>query len=355
MGGSSSLGTSFSRSSHHPHSAHPKLINPKSGSNTSISLRRRIFAVVDSVSSSRSRDRGVTGGEESEGESQGRAICTTPGMACAGETETETDEPSRHWLPTARFPKAASRLSTSFSWSESDSLTLPPPPWQWFLFEFSRLLAIVPASSGFIWCLWRTYAFAPCPNRCTGSDRPHPDRIDYMTASLWALLTAHQCLSLTTGLLIRWRHYYTPLSTLVRLLALQGICWPATHLTVTVFEVSKRPAVVWALIGTCTCMSRSIQIWVVSNLPAHFTSSQSINKDGDTTDTREREKQRATLAESTKPSRRYGYVYWKQWNKWRRKRRWDWREVSIRCVLPAGILYFVMAWVGELRRELGGC
>jgi len=100
MGGSSSLGTSFSRSSHHPHSAHPKLINPKSGSNTSISLRRRIFAVVDSVSSSRSRDRGVTGGEESEGESQGRAICTTPGMACAGETETETDEPASSLFPT---------------------------------------------------------------------------------------------------------------------------------------------------------------------------------------------------------------------------------------------------------------
>lgn len=105
MGGSSSLGTSLSRSSHHPHSAHPKLINPKSGSHISISLRRRIFAVVDSVSSSRSKgnkDRGVTGGEESEWESQGRAICTTPGMACAGETETETetDEPASSFFPT---------------------------------------------------------------------------------------------------------------------------------------------------------------------------------------------------------------------------------------------------------------
>ncbi|KAL9709028.1 hypothetical protein Ac2012v2_007844 [Leucoagaricus gongylophorus] len=115
MGGSSSLGTSLSRSSHHPHSAHPKLINPKSGSHISISLRRRIFAVVDSVSSSRSKgnkDRGVTGGEESEWESQGRAICTTPGMACAGETETETetDEPAITTLvangtfPKSRFP-----------------------------------------------------------------------------------------------------------------------------------------------------------------------------------------------------------------------------------------------------------
>jgi len=161
-----------------------------------------------------------------------------------------------------------------------------------------------------------------------------------------ALLTAHQCLSLTTGLLIRWRHYYTPLSTLVRLLALQGICWPATHLTVNGFDAAKRPAVVWALIGSCTCMSRSIQIWVVSNLPT-----SSLNN-ASTADAREREKRRA---EGIKPFRGYGSVYWKKWNKWRRKRRWDWREVSTKCALPAGILYFVMAWAGEIRRELGGC
>jgi len=99
-------------------------------------------------------------------------------------------------------------------------------------------------------------------------------------------------------------------------------------------------------------MSRSVQIWVVSNLP---TSSQCINKDinnASTADAREREKRRV---EGIKPFRGYGYVYWKKWNKWRRKRRWDWREVSTKCVLPAGILYFVMAWAGEMRRELGGC
>lgn len=40
-------------------------------------------------------------------------------------------------------------------------------------------------------------------------------------------------------------------------------------------------------------------------------------------------------------------------------RRWDWREVGMKCVLPAGILYFVMAWAELIRRELsigmGGC
>lgn len=89
---------------------------------------------------------------------------------------------SRH-LPTARFPKASSRLSTSFSWSESNLIiTLS---WQGLLFEFLRLLAIVPASLGFIWCLWNVYAFSPYLSRCPSSDRPSPDRIDYIMASLW--------------------------------------------------------------------------------------------------------------------------------------------------------------------------
>jgi hypothetical protein len=165
-----------------------------------------------------------------------------------------------------------------------------------------------------------------------------------------ALLTAHQCLSLTTGLLTRWRHYYPPLSTLVRLLALQGICWPATQLTVNILEVAKRPAVVWAVIGTTTCTSRSVQIWVVSNLPTNSASSQGLS-----TDPREREKARAEAEASGSKTKAKGNTYWKKWNKWRRKRRWDWREVSIKCVLPAGLLYFIMAWAGELRRELGGC
>jgi hypothetical protein len=67
---------------------------------------------------------------------------------------------------------------------------------------------------------------------------------------------------LTTGLLTRWRLYYPPLPTLIRLLALQAICWPATHLTLKILEHEKRPLICWAVIGTTTCVSRSVQIWV---------------------------------------------------------------------------------------------
>ncbi|KAJ3577024.1 hypothetical protein NP233_g34 [Leucocoprinus birnbaumii] len=313
------------------HVAYAELGRSRSGNNTS--LRRRIFAIVGGVSSKATRetDGGETEGDvDSEWENEEKPICTTPGMVCAGETETETDEPSRH-LPTARVPRGSSRLSRSFSFAQSNSFTTLP--WQWLLFEFSRLLAIVPASFGFIWCLWNIYTYQPELNRCSGPGRPVPDRIDYIVASLWALLTAHQCLSLSTGLLTRWRHYYAPLSTLVRLLALQGICWPATQLTVNIFEAAKRPTVVWALIGTTTCMSRSIQIWVVSNLPTNSASSQGIGG-GASLDAREREKERekrrAMESENAKSSPRgYGYAYWKKWNKWRRKRRWDWKETSL--------------------------
>lgn len=59
-------------------------------------------------------------------------------------------------------------------------------PWQWLLFEFSRLLAIVPASLGFIWCLWHTYVYEPDLDlEGPVLRRPPPDRIDYIIASLW--------------------------------------------------------------------------------------------------------------------------------------------------------------------------
>ena len=34
-----------------------------------------------------------------------------------------------------------------------------------------------------------------------------------------------------------------------------------------------------------------------------------------------------------------------------RRRRWDWNEVNRKCVLPAGVIYFIMAWAYMLRSE----
>ena len=202
------------------------------------------------------------------------------------------------------------------------------------LFEFSRLLSIVPAVVGTIYNLYHVLY----PPHQTSTRNP-PERIDYFVSTLWAILTGYQCLALTTGLLTRWRLYYPPLSTLIRLLALQGICWPATQITLSVFEHAKRPVVVWALIGTTTCASRSVQIWVTSNLwwdgGGHGSSDSGEGE--------------PAQGESKGDGLRRGY--WKRWGgKWG-GRRWDWKEVCIKCVLPAGIMYFVMAWAEQLRRE----
>ncbi|KAF8874521.1 N-glycosylation protein-domain-containing protein [Gymnopilus junonius] len=270
-------------------------------SGSSQSLRSRIFGLA-SANVSRVRD---------------KPICTTPGMQCAGETETETDEPSRH-LPTARIIPSSGPLVPPNTLEQR----LTP-----LLFEFSRLLSIVPAIFGTLYNIYHIY-HPPVYDKAIPNARPPPERVDFFISVLWSILTGYQCLCLATGLLTRWKLYYPPLSTLVRLLALQGICWPATHLTLNILEHEKRPVICWAVIGTTTCVSRSIQLWVTSNLWW-----EKKDEGGSTT---------------TEEIRRN---YWKRWGgKWG-GRRWDWKEVSVKCMLPAGIVYFMMAWAEQLRRE----
>ncbi|KAG2050087.1 hypothetical protein BDR06DRAFT_892442 [Suillus hirtellus] len=265
-------------------------------------------------------------------------ITTAPGQLGAGETETEADEPPRH-LPTTRILPASDPL-------------VPPSTLTTLLFDASRLLSVVPALLGALinaWCVWKPPGFL--------GRIALPDRADYFLAVLWALLTAHQCLQLTTGLLHRWRAYYPPLSTLIRLLALQAICWPATHFTLEILGglglnvdvafsalnildstllrwTTIRPDVCWAVIGTTTCISRSIQIWVTSNLLPSDTG----------------------IRVSAVPDRLRPHVKLK--GEETRKlvgRRWDWGVVAKVCMLPAGCLYFVMAWIGAWRREAWDC
>ncbi|KAN0087741.1 hypothetical protein V8E55_006362 [Tylopilus felleus] len=285
-------------------------------------------------------------------------ITTAPGQLGAGETETEADEPPNR-LPTTRIMPVSEPL-------------VPPSVVTMLLFESSRLLSVVPAAFGILvnaWCLWcppgysSTYGPSdPTPERTQAwGRRCPPDRGDYFIAILWALLTAHQCLKLTTGLLHRWRAYYSPLSTLIRLLALQAICWPATHFTldivgslgtntalgdarVTVLEsallrwTTARPDICWAVIGTTTCVSRSIQIWVTSNL---LLSTSSGTRTHPT----------SAVPDRPRPRRSIGGEETRKLT----GRKWDWGIVARKCMLPAGCLYVVMAWIGAWRREARGC
>ncbi|KAF7305508.1 hypothetical protein HMN09_00803700 [Mycena chlorophos] len=253
-------------------------------------------------------------------------ISTDPARQGAGETETELDEPPCH-LPTSRKRPAPTRLVPPTNLEQS----LTP-----LLFELSRLLAIVPALIG---TLYNIYMFYNPP------DTPRaPERVDYLVSALWSILTGYQCLALSTGLLTRWRVYYPPLATLIRLLALQAICWPATHLSLTLLDHTRRPVAVWAAIGTTTCMSRSVQIWVTSNLWWEPPRPR-----------REKPPSSASSSVPPKPKHALRLGGWRRFGgKWG-GRRWDWREVGIHCMLPAGCLYFVMAWAEQFRREWSGC
>ncbi|KAI1789076.1 N-glycosylation protein-domain-containing protein [Ganoderma leucocontextum] len=241
-----------------------------------------------------------------------RPITTAPGALCAGETETEGEDSPRN-LPTTRITRS----------SLSQELTLPPQT-AWLvpiLFQLFRLLAVVPAVFGTLWNL--SYVIWP-------PDGLAEWRVDFAVSVLWSILTGWQCLQLTTGLLKRWRVYYSPGATLIRLLALQAICWPATHLTLSILSHEVRPLICWAAIGTTTCCSRSIQLWVTSNIvpvPPHPSNSHHPHGQED----------------AEEHMRKRG------------RRRWDWAQVGVKCALPAGVVYAVMAWALVLKREFLSC
>ncbi|KAJ4490630.1 N-glycosylation protein-domain-containing protein [Lentinula aciculospora] len=268
--------------------------------------------------------------------SREKLISTRPGERGAGETETEIDEPPRH-LPTSR------KIPLRGPLVPPDLLQQRLTP---LLFEFSRLLSIVPAFFGILYHIYHIY-HPPNPTALNDGRSP-PERIDYVISALWALLTGYQCLYLTTGLLARWRVYYPPLATLIRLISLQAICWPATHFTLSLLEHEKRPVIVWAVIGTTTCASRSVQIWVTSNLwweapNAIPGGASNTNGNGNNNGSSMR-----GMSENE--------INWQRWKggKWG-GRRWDWSDVVKKCMLPAGVVYCIMAWAEQLRREWSGC
>jgi len=119
-------------------------------------------------------------------------------------------------------------------------------------------------------------------------------------------------------------------------------------------------------------MSRSVQIWVTSNLWWEKRDIHAKDRDRDGGHGHELSGNGGMGASSvTANLRRLGSsgklteainatsaeenrrAYWKRWGgggKWG-GRRWNWKEVGLKCVLPAGVLYFIMAWAEQLRRE----
>ena len=95
--------------------------------------------------------------------------------------------------------------------------------------------------------------------------RRQPGSLDFAVACLWSLSTAYHALSFTTLLLRRWLLYYSILPSLIRLVALQAICWPLVRITVHVFGADQ-PLGAWVVIGTTTALSDVVSRWVTSNI-----------------------------------------------------------------------------------------
>jgi hypothetical protein len=91
---------------------------------------------------------------------------------------------------------------------------------------------------------------------------------------------------------------------------------------------TARPDICWAVIGTTTCISRSIQIWVTSNLLLSTNSGSRTNLTSAVPD-RSRPR-RALVGEETRKLT---------------GRKWDW------VMFPEGCSYFVIAWIAAWRRE----
>lgn len=73
--------------------------------------------------------------------------------------------------------------------------------------------------------------------------------------------------SLAAGLLRRWLAYYGLYSAMLRLISLQAICWPLSHVIIRHFPGSTTcPLLGWATASSMSSLANSIRLWVTSNL-----------------------------------------------------------------------------------------
>ncbi|WWC73149.1 uncharacterized protein I206_107115 [Kwoniella pini CBS 10737] len=168
------------------------------------------------------------------------------------------------------------------------------------------------------------------------------DRGDAILCIAWAICTAHFCFSLTTGLTHRWRSYYSLPSTITRLVSLQCLCWPATYLTLW-FLGAKRLLLCWVVIGVTTGWSRTIQMWVTSNvIPSNTIKEQDKNNldNGGGGDTTPNLKNINLIGPPEIPD---GLSTWESF-KWGRK--WDWDKIAREVIWKIGFLLLVTcAWL----------
>lgn len=152
------------------------------------------------------------------------------------------------------------------------------------------------------------------------------------------------CFELTTGLTHRWLLYYSLAPTLLRLVSLQSICWPSTFITLK-YLGSIDILFAWIVVATTTACSRSVQIWVTSNVPEISTRTlkptQPATIKSDATDPAGR-----GFKDGDNPRAREAFDKSKRSNAQAvqgriRERFWDWNEIVSAVWVRVGILYII--------------
>lgn len=132
-----------------------------------------------------------------------------------------------------------------------------------------RLLATVPGIIGTFWLMRNAcvvgWSSSMLWRKPIEGMQAQPSSLEFGLSALYSMTTAYHAYSFTTLLLRRWLHYYSLLPSLIRLIALQALCWPLVRLTLYTMG-PRNPLPAWIVISTTTACSDTIARWVVSNI-----------------------------------------------------------------------------------------
>lgn len=132
-----------------------------------------------------------------------------------------------------------------------------------------RLLATVPGIIGTFWLMRNAFVVGWSSSMLWRKPiegmQAQPSSLEFALSALYSMTTAYHAYSFTTLLLRRWLHYYSLLPSLIRLIALQALCWPLVRLTLYTMG-PRNPLPAWIVISTTTACSDTIARWVVSNI-----------------------------------------------------------------------------------------
>lgn len=139
------------------------------------------------------------------------------------------------------------------------------------IYQLLQLTSLLPALTGVLYLLIRTAS----PQRTL----PNPSRIEYLASTPWAILTAVHSFQIISSMLHRWKHYYHPISVVIRLLSIQAASFPWIRVTLWVTSEPEKPLIAWIIVAYTTAISSTLARWYISNLSKSSKANQSRHLD----------------------------------------------------------------------------